>query len=129
MDAEFARILPFLLVFGKNYGKLMLSFPFLYFMLGGIPMNYWEQFLAWISATAPKLLGAVLILIVGWQLSNAVAKIMAKAMERSKADYGFISFFVSLIKTLMKIIVCITAAGQFMDVTAIISEMCIIDRL
>lgn len=86
-------------------------------------MNYWEQFLAWIAATAPKLLGAALILIVGWQLSNAVAKIMAKAMERSKADYGFVSFFVSLIKTLMKIIVCITAVGQFMDVTSIIAAV------
>lgn len=86
-------------------------------------MNYWEQFLAWLAAAAPKLLGAGLILAVGWPLSNTVAKILTKAMERSKADYGFISFFGSLLRILMKIIICITAAGQFMDVTSIVATL------
>ena len=44
-------------------------------------------------------------------------------MESKKVDTGAITFFNSLLKVLLRIIVCITAIGQFMDVTSIIAAV------
>jgi len=87
-------------------------------------MNFqaiWEQFLTGLQALLPKLLGAVLILAIGWWLCNVVIGLMRRGMDRTKADTGIVTFLCSLTSATLKVIVCITAAAQIMNVTSIIA--------
>ncbi len=86
--------------------------------------NYGEQFAQWLEAMLPRLVGTLLILAVGWWLSNQLVKLMYRGMMRSKADAGIVTFICSLIKTILKIIVCVTAAAQLgLNVNSIITTL------
>lgn len=86
--------------------------------------NYWQQLLKTLEAGVPKIIGALLILGIGWWLSNKVVHLMFRAMQRSKADTGIVTFLCSLSRSLLKIIVCITAAAQLgMNVNTIIAAL------
>ncbi len=84
----------------------------------------WEQFLKGLQDFLPKLLGAVLILAVGWWLCNVIVGLMRRGMDRTKADTGIVTFLCSLTSAVLKIVVCITAASQLgMNVTSIIAAL------
>ena len=86
--------------------------------------KYGQQFMFYLQASLPKLIGAVLVLAIGWWLSNQLVKLMYRAMMRSKTDTGIITFICSLIRALFKIIVCITAVAQLgMNVSSIIAAL------
>ena len=86
--------------------------------------NYGEQFMTWMQAVLPRLVGALAIFAIGWWLSNQLVKLMYRGMMRSKADTVIVTFICSLIKALLKIIVCITAAAQLgMNVNSIIAAL------
>lgn len=86
--------------------------------------NYSQQIATWAEGFLPRLLGAVLILALGWWLSNQLVRLMKRGMLRSRTDTGIITFLCSLTKALLKIIVCITAASQLgMNVTSIITAL------
>lgn len=88
------------------------------------PQTFWSVLVAWAQNFMPRLLGAVLILAIGWALSNFSVRLMKRAMSRTKADLGIITFLGSLIKTTLKILVCIIAASQLgVDVTSIIAAL------
>lgn len=72
----------------------------------------WNSFLTWGKATLPDLLGAVIILAVGWWLSNIAVKLIKRAMLRTRTEVGIITFIGSLINAAIKVIVCITALAQ-----------------
>ncbi len=94
-----------------------------------IPMNfsfekYGQQLMLYLEAALPKLIGALLILAIGWWLSNQLVKLMYRGMMRSKTDTGIITFICSLIRALFKIIVCITAVAQLgMNISSIIAAL------
>lgn len=84
----------------------------------------WKQFLDWLFAMAPKLLSAAIIVGLGWWLSNLAVKLMLRALKRSRADLGVTTFLGSLLKILLKAIVCITAAAQLgMNVTSVVTAV------
>lgn len=86
--------------------------------------DYGEQFMKWLDAALPRLVGAVLILAIGWWLSNQLVRLMYRGMMRSKADAGIVTFLCSLSKAGLKIIVCVTAAAQLgMNVNSIIATL------
>ncbi|XOQ48689.1 MAG: Small-conductance mechanosensitive channel [Eubacteriales bacterium] len=86
--------------------------------------NYWQQLLTALEAGLPKIIGALLILGIGWWLSNKLVHLMFRAMQRSIADTGITTFLCSLSKSLLKIIVCITAAAQLgMNVSSIVAAL------
>ncbi|MBW7571759.1 mechanosensitive ion channel family protein [Caproiciproducens faecalis] len=86
--------------------------------------KYSQNFLLLLESSLPKLFGALLILAIGWWLSNQVVRLMFRAMSRSKTDTGFVTFISSLTKVLLKTIVCITAAAQLgMNVGSIIAAV------
>ncbi|MBS6162655.1 MAG: mechanosensitive ion channel family protein [Clostridiales bacterium] len=86
--------------------------------------NLWAQFLAWLEQSLPRLLGAAVIFAAGWWLSNLTIKLLRRAMNRSHADTGIITFICSLLRVLLKIIVCIMTLAQLgMDVTSIIATL------
>ncbi|HEX3038873.1 MAG TPA: mechanosensitive ion channel family protein [Caproiciproducens sp.] len=90
-------------------------------------MNFQEigaQIAAGLQAELPRLGGALLILAVGWWASNQAARLMYRAMKRSRADTGIITFLCSLARAAFKIIVCIIAAEQLgMNINSIIAAL------
>lgn len=84
--------------------------------------NQW--FIGWLQNIAPKLLGAVVVLLIGWLLSKALVKLLKKALERGKAEAGVVTFVGSLANISLKVLIGITAAAQLgFDVTSIITAI------
>ena len=60
---------------------------------------------------APKVLGAILTLIIGFWIASAISKAVGRAMERSGLDKDVIPFLKSLVSVILKVLVVISAAG------------------
>ena len=60
---------------------------------------------------APKLAGALLILIVGFWIAKMIARMMGKSMDKAGLDEDIQPFLKSLVSVILKILVVITAAG------------------
>lgn len=86
--------------------------------------KYGQRLLLLLESSLPRILGALLILGIGWWLSNQAVRLMFRAMSRSKTDTGLVTFISSLARVLLKMIVCITAAAQLgMNVGSIIAAV------
>jgi len=60
-----------------------------------------------------QMLGAVLILIIGWQAAKWVASLVLRLCERIKLDVTLSGFFAALAKTIVLVFVIIIALGKF----------------
>ena len=70
-------------------------------------------------AWAPKLLSAILVLIIGFWIVGWIVKIIRRAMDRSNIDKDIQPFLLSLCSVILKVLVVITAAGVVgVEVTA-----------
>ncbi len=67
----------------------------------------WNTVLTW----APKLVAAILVLMIGFWIVNFIAKMMGKSFEKSGIDKDLIPFLKSLVTVLLKVMVVVTAAG------------------
>ena len=86
--------------------------------------KFFEWLLGWLGNMAPRVLGAIIVVAVGWILSKALVKLLKKALERGKAEAGVITFIGSLVNIALKVLVGITAAAQLgFDVTSIITAI------
>lgn len=86
--------------------------------------NIGAQIVTDLEEMLPRLGVALLIFVVGWWASNQAARLMYRAMKRSRADTGIITFLCSLARAAFKVIVCITAAAQLgMNVNSIIAAL------
>ena len=65
----------------------------------------WTKFLVWLEAMTPRLIGAGVVLILGWWLSVLAKRLMTRAMKRSQVDLGVVTFIGSLVKVLLIIVV------------------------
>lgn len=79
------------------------------------PQGLIDQLVLW----APKLVGAILVLIIGFWIVGIIARLAGKAMDRAGLDKDVQPFLKSLITTLLKILVVLSAAGLIgIEVTA-----------
>ncbi len=60
----------------------------------------------------PKLVGAILALILGLYLANTIAGIIGKGMDKKEIDPSLRPFFVSLVGTLLKVLVVVSVLGM-----------------
>lgn len=67
-----------------------------------------ETLIAW----APKLVGAILVLIIGLWVVGAITKMIQKAMRRSGFDEATIPFLSSLINVVLKVMLILSIAGM-----------------
>lgn len=87
-------------------------------------MNPMESFLKWAGTVAWSLLEAGLIFLVGWWLSSAVVKLLRRALERTKADGGIITFICSFCRIFLQIVAGITAISKLgVDVSSIVAAL------
>ena len=84
------------------------------------PDTLWK----WFIGILPHLIGALLVLIIGWWLSGVIANIMLKGMERAKVDQGIRTFLHSCVKVVIKVIVVISALSTLgMNVTTLVAAI------
>ncbi len=74
-------------------------------------MNYLEQITQMAIDFAPKLAGAIIVLIVGFWLANVISRVVYKRMAKSDMDEAIRNFLRSLISVLLKVMVVFSAAG------------------
>lgn len=74
-------------------------------------MNYVEQFIAMSIEYAPRVLGALVVLIAGFWIAGRIAQLAAKGMEKYNVTPELHTFLRTLIKTGLKVLVVFSAAG------------------
>ena len=68
---------------------------------------------------SPKLVAAILTLIIGFWIVGIISRLMGKSLTKSGIDADLIPFLKSLVSVLLKVMVVITAAGVVgVEVTA-----------
>ena len=71
---------------------------------------------------APKVAGAVIVLIIGFWLSNFLSKKLRKALESKEMDQTLIPFLTSFVGIMIKVLVLFSAAGMFgIEVTSFVA--------
>ena len=60
----------------------------------------------------PKLVGAILALVVGLYLAKAISRMVGRAMDKKQVDPSLRPFMVSLVGTLLKVLVVISVLGM-----------------
>ncbi|HEX6892671.1 MAG TPA: mechanosensitive ion channel domain-containing protein [Chryseolinea sp.] len=74
--------------------------------------KYSDQFAAWIMTYGTKLLGAIIVFIVGLYLTNWLSRAISRAMSRRHFDVSLQSFLSSMIGVGLKVLLLITVAGM-----------------
>ena len=69
------------------------------------------QLMSMAVSYAPKIIGAILTLIIGFWIASAITKAVGRAMERSGLDKDVVPFLKSLVSVILKVMVVISAAG------------------
>jgi small conductance mechanosensitive channel len=68
---------------------------------------------------SPKIIGAILVLLIGFWIVGTITSLIGKSMNRAKLDKDVQPFLKSLVSVLLKVMVVITAAGVVgIEVTA-----------
>ena len=74
--------------------------------------SYTTKFMEWLSVFGPKLLGALIVFIVGLYLCNLVARLVSKGLSKRKIDVSLQSFLGSLVNGALKVLLLISVAGM-----------------
>ncbi|WP_348799245.1 mechanosensitive ion channel family protein [Flavobacterium adhaerens] len=74
--------------------------------------NYVERTINFGIEYAPKLLGGLIVLVIGLWLTKIITKGVGKSLERSNIDQSLVPFLRSLINIILKALVAITVMGM-----------------
>ncbi len=72
-----------------------------------------EQFSSLVTAYAPRALGAVLTLIIGFWIAGRLAKLVKRALQKANVDPTITPFLTSVINVGLKVLVLLSAANMF----------------
>jgi small conductance mechanosensitive channel len=70
-----------------------------------------SKFMGFAMDFAPKLAGALIVLLVGIWITNWIVAILKRRMEKTKVDESLRPFLLSLVSVLLKVMVIFSAAG------------------
>jgi small conductance mechanosensitive channel len=73
--------------------------------------KYLEQAQDWLITSAPKFLGGLAVLIIGWWLAGRLVRVLEAALNRAKVSKDLIPFLMSLAGVTLKLVVILVAAG------------------
>lgn len=74
--------------------------------------NYVERTINFGIEYAPKLLGGLIVLVIGLWLTKIITKGVGKSLEKSNIDQSLVPFLRSLINIILKALVAITVMGM-----------------
>ncbi|UYQ91576.1 mechanosensitive ion channel [Chitinophaga horti] len=72
---------------------------------------FWNNLIVWASQFAPKLIGAIIVLVVGFLLIRWLDRMLARAMARRETHNSLQTFLKSVVSIGLKILLVIFAAG------------------
>jgi len=72
----------------------------------------WEQAISWALWYAPKIIGAILALWIGFKIANLIGRAIEAILNKRKIDKTVESFVVSLIKNVLKALVIVASVGM-----------------
>lgn len=70
-----------------------------------------ESLLNQLFSWSPKLIGAIVVLVVGLMIINLLTKMITKALEKAGLDKDVVPFLVSLLTVLFKVLLILSVAG------------------
>jgi len=73
--------------------------------------SYFMQIIAWGGEFGPKLIGAIVVFIIGVYVTNFLGKFVAKALKSKDIDASLQSFLGSLVSGTLKVLLIISVAG------------------
>ncbi len=101
-----------------------MDFEKILYSLGEFFTNVGSDIWKWLKTQGPNILGAIIIMIVGWWLSALIAKGIRKALSKSKVEKGAVSFIYSVTKTFLILIVLVSAIAQLgINITSVIAAL------
>ena len=74
--------------------------------------TYSDRLIHWFEVFGPKLLGAIIVFIVGIYLTNLVGRLISKGLHRKGIDVSLQSFLGSLVSGGLKVLLLISVAGM-----------------
>lgn len=74
--------------------------------------EYSDQFATWIMTYGAKVLGAIVVFIVGLYVTNWLTRIFGRMMTRRHLDISLQSFLKSIVSVGLKVLLLITVAGM-----------------
>jgi small conductance mechanosensitive channel len=73
---------------------------------------YSARFIEWLSEFGPRLIGAIIVFVVGLYLTNLAGRVISKGLGKREIDVSLQSFLGSLVSVGLKILLLITVAGM-----------------
>ncbi|MGS2762115.1 mechanosensitive ion channel family protein [Sinomicrobium sp. M5D2P9] len=84
--------------------------------------EYFNETLTMIVTYAPKVLGAIVTLIIGFWLARVLANYVRRQLEKRNADPSLTPFLTSMVLILVKALVLLSAASMFgLEVTSFVA--------
>lgn len=74
--------------------------------------GYLQKFLEWAEVFGPKLLGAIIVFVVGLYIVNYLSGMVSKVLNKRGIDVSLQSFFSSLVGVGLKVLLLISVAGM-----------------
>lgn len=74
--------------------------------------EYSDQFATWIMAYGTKVIGAIVVFIIGLYITNWIARMFTRMMTRRHFDISLQSFLGSMVSVGLKVLLLITVAGM-----------------
>jgi small conductance mechanosensitive channel len=74
--------------------------------------NYASGFVEWALVFGPKLIGAILVFIVGLFIVNYISNMISKALNKKGIEISLQSFFSSLVSVGLKVLLLVSVAGM-----------------
>lgn len=73
--------------------------------------KYYDIVIAWAISYTPKILGSLLVLWIGFKISNMLGRMIKKVLDKRSIDKTVGVFLVSLFKNIFKALIIIAAVG------------------
>ncbi len=74
--------------------------------------TYSEKFIQWITVFGPRVLGALLVFIIGLYITGWVGRMVSKGLNKRGIDVSLQSFLGSMVSAALKVLLLITVAGM-----------------
>lgn len=74
--------------------------------------SYTNKFLEWLNVFGPKLIGALIVFIIGLYITNLLGRLISNGLRKKEIDISLQSFLASLVSGGLKVLLLITVAGM-----------------
>lgn len=88
-------------------------------------MKLWEEWDFWghVLDALPRIIVAVLIILLGFIFAHVVTKLLVRAMRRKKADFAVYNFIAKMTRFVIRITFLLIAVSMFIKINSIVAAL------